>query len=55
MVAMPAILTVDDDEPVLRSIERDLRARYGDRYRVLAAASGHEALELSRELTRGCR
>lgn len=52
MVAKPAILTVDDDEPVLRSIERDLRARYGDRYRVLAAGSGHDALELSRELTR---
>ncbi len=49
---MPAILTVDDDEPVLRSIERDLRARYGDRYRVMGAGSGHEALELSRELTR---
>jgi len=52
MRAMPAILTVDDDEPVLRTIERDLRARYGDRYRVLAAGSGHDALELSRELTR---
>ena len=52
MAALPAILTVDDDEPVLRSIERDLRARYGDRYRVLAAGSGPEALELSREVTR---
>ena len=52
MAALPAILTVDDDEPVLRSIERDLRARYGDRYRVLAAGSGQEALELSREVTR---
>jgi len=52
MAAMPAILTVDDDPPVLRSIERDLRARYGDRYRVLAAGSGDEALELTRELTR---
>jgi thioredoxin reductase (NADPH) len=52
MAALPAILTVDDDPPVLRSIERDLRTRYGDRYRVLAAGSGDEALELTRELTR---
>src|SRR5918995_1073197 len=52
MVAKPAILAVDDDAPVLRSIERDLRARYGATYRVLAAGSGAEALEATRELTR---
>jgi len=52
MAAKPAILAVDDDAPVLRSIERDLRARYGDAYRVLAAGSGAEALEATRELTR---
>jgi thioredoxin reductase (NADPH) len=52
MTTRPSILTVDDDEPVLRSIERDLRARYGDEYRILAAGSGAEALEIGRELTR---
>jgi thioredoxin reductase (NADPH) len=52
MAAKPAILAVDDDPPVLRSIERDLRARYGREYRVLAAGSGGDALEVTHELTR---
>jgi thioredoxin reductase (NADPH) len=52
MATKPAILSVDDDAPVLRSIERDLRDRYGDEYRILSASSGAEALEISRELTR---
>ena len=52
MAAKPAILAVDDDAQVLRSIERDLRARYGSDYRVLAAGSGAEALDIARELTR---
>ncbi|MBA3739601.1 MAG: FAD-dependent oxidoreductase [Chloroflexi bacterium] len=52
MAAKPAILAVDDDPPVLRAVERDLRARYGPDYRVLAAGSGADALELVRELTR---
>ena len=41
----PAILTVDDDPEVLRAIERDLRQRYADRYRILRADSGKAALE----------
>jgi len=52
MAATPVILAVDDDAPVLRSIERDLHARYAPDYRVLAAGSGRDALELSRELIR---
>ena len=52
MAAKPTILAVDDDEPVLRAVERDLRARYGTDYRVIAAGSGPEALETVRELTR---
>ena len=52
MAVKPAILAVDDDAPVLRAVERDIRARYGEDYRVLAAGSGAEALELVRELTR---
>jgi thioredoxin reductase (NADPH) len=47
----PVILSVDDDVPVLRAIERDLRARYGKDYRVVAASSGTEALEAVRQLT----
>ncbi|HET9878163.1 MAG TPA: FAD-dependent oxidoreductase [Candidatus Limnocylindria bacterium] len=47
----PTIVVVDDDPPVLRAIERDLRGRYGDDYRIVAATGGDEALEATRELT----
>lgn len=40
----PAIVTVDDDPQVLRAIARDLRQRYGERYRVVRAESGADAL-----------
>lgn len=46
----PVLLTVDDDPEVLRSIERDLRRQYGDRYRVLRADSGMTALDTLRQL-----
>jgi thioredoxin reductase (NADPH) len=52
MAAKPTIIAVDDDLPVLRAVERDLRARYASEYRILAASSGGEALEAVRELTR---
>ena len=52
MAAKPTIVAVDDDAPVLRAVERDLRGRYGAEYRILAAGSGAEALESVRELTR---
>lgn len=51
MAAKPAILAVDDDVPVLRAVERDLRTRYGETYRIIGAGSGAEALEVARELT----
>ena len=51
MPAKPAILAVDDDPPVLRAVERDLRARYADDYRVIGAGSAADALEVVRELT----
>jgi len=51
MATKPVILAVDDDLPVLRAVERDLRARYGDTYRIVAANSGHDALEAVRQLT----
>ncbi|HET6380412.1 MAG TPA: FAD-dependent oxidoreductase [candidate division Zixibacteria bacterium] len=47
----PVILTVDDDVPVLRAVERDLRSKYGKDYRIVAASSGDEALEAVRQLS----
>ncbi len=52
MSAKPVILTVDDDPEVLSAIERDLRQRYRDGYRIVAASSGPQALEAARELQR---
>src|SRR5215472_10521383 len=50
VMAKPVLLTVDDDAEVLRSIERDLRRKYGSRYRVLAAESGAAALDVLKRL-----
>ena len=44
-MAKPVLLTVDDDPDVLQAIERDLRSRYSERYRILRAASANEALD----------
>jgi thioredoxin reductase (NADPH) len=41
----PVLLTVDDDPEVLRAVERDLRKRYADRYRIVRADSGASALQ----------
>jgi thioredoxin reductase (NADPH) len=50
----PAIVAVDDEPAVLAAVSRDLRRGFGERFRVLRAGSGPEALELLRELrTRG--
>jgi thioredoxin reductase (NADPH) len=49
--ARPVLLTVDDDRTVSRAVARDLRRRYGDRYRVVRAESGPDALAVLRELT----
>jgi thioredoxin reductase (NADPH) len=51
MATKPVILAVDDDVPVLRAVERDLRARYGEEYRIVAASSGGDALQAVRQLT----
>ena len=48
----PVLLTVDDDPEVLRAVERDLRRRYAEHYRVLRADSGATALEALRGLKR---
>ncbi len=50
----PAIVAVDDEPAVLAAVARDLRRGFGERFRVLRAGSGAEALDLLRELrTRG--
>jgi thioredoxin reductase (NADPH) len=38
-------MTVDDDAEVLRAVERDLRKRYAEKYRVMRADSGSSALQ----------
>ena len=42
---------MDDDPSVSRAIARDLRRHYGDRYRVVRAEGGADALAALRELT----
>jgi thioredoxin reductase (NADPH) len=51
-MAKPVLLTVDDDAEVLRAVERDLRRRYAEHYRVLRADSGAAALEALKGLKR---
>lgn len=40
----PFLVTVDDDPEVSRAVDRDLRRKYGEQYRILRAESGSEAL-----------
>lgn len=46
----PAILAVDDEPAVLSAVARDLRRAFGERFRVLKASSGQEALDLIGEV-----
>ena len=48
----PAIVAVDDEPAVLAAVARDLRRGFGERYRILRATSGAEALELLAEVRR---
>ena len=50
MPAKPVVLTVDDDAGVSQALARDLRRQYAQRFRVLRAESGGQALEILREL-----
>src|ERR1700729_4134374 len=45
-----AILTVDDDPGVSRSIARDLRQRYAEQHRIVRAESGQAALDALKEM-----
>lgn len=47
---LPFIIIVDDDMQVLRAIQRDVRTKYNNEYRISAADSANEALELIKEL-----
>jgi thioredoxin reductase (NADPH) len=51
-VSKPVILAVDDDQPVLGAVERDLKQRYRETYRVLSAATARDALATAQELKR---
>lgn len=46
----PVILVADDDAQVLAAVRRDLRAKYRERYSIVSATSGEEALATIREL-----
>lgn len=47
---LPFIILVDDDVQVLRAIQRDMRNKYREDYRVVATESANEALDLVKEL-----
>lgn len=46
----PVIITVDDDPAVSRAVARDLRRHYGEKFRIVRAESGPDALETLNEL-----
>jgi len=53
-IRRPVILAVDDEPVVLAAVARDLRRGFGERYRIMRATSGVQALELLAEIrTRG--
>src|SRR3954463_15470701 len=47
---LPYIIMIDDDEQVLGAIQRDMRNRYREEYRVVGSDSALEALGLLKEL-----
>ena len=49
-MSKPVIFAVDDDTAVLNSVERDLRSRYGQEYRILPINEGRAALEYLKKL-----
>jgi thioredoxin reductase (NADPH) len=48
----PVILAVDDEPAVLAAVARDLRRGFGERYRIMRAGSGAEALDLLAQIRR---
>ena len=49
-MAKPVIFSIDDDPSVLNTVEQDLRARYGEDYRIIPINSGKAALEYLKKL-----
>jgi thioredoxin reductase (NADPH) len=49
-VAKPVIFSIDDDPSVLSAVERDLRGRYGQDYRIIPINSGKAALDYLKKL-----
>ena len=49
-LSRPVILTVDDDQAVSRAVARDLRRRYGEKFQIVRASSGSEALDALKEI-----
>ncbi len=49
-MAKPVLMAVDDDGEVLRAVERDLRSRYAEHYRIVRANSGASALQAAQSL-----
>jgi thioredoxin reductase (NADPH) len=49
-MSKPVILTVDDELQVRNAVERDLRIKYGQNYRIIKTSSGAEALETTKQL-----
>jgi len=49
-VNKPVLLVADDDAQVLAAVRRDLRSRYREKYMIISAASGEEALATVKEL-----
>ncbi|GAA3198655.1 FAD-dependent oxidoreductase [Actinocorallia longicatena] len=44
------LLSVDDDPSVSRAVARDLRRKYGEKFRIVRAGSGAEGIEALKEL-----
>ncbi|MBM3125494.1 MAG: response regulator [Chloroflexi bacterium] len=49
-MSKPVIFTIDDDPSVLNSVERDLRTRYGQDYRIIPINRGGAALDYLKKL-----
>jgi thioredoxin reductase (NADPH) len=49
-IRRPVILAVDDEPAVLAAVARDLRRGFGERYRIMRATSGAEALDLLEQI-----
>ncbi len=47
---LPFIIIIDDDVQVLRAIQRDVRKKFRDEYKILATESALEALDAVKEL-----